>query len=241
MKSDEPGVKIHGGEVNPRRSDIRTGSPTRGPGNDLPVSIALLAAGESARFGSGHKLLARLGERTIIEHSILRAGSTACHELLVVADAAGSEIETVVRTELERWTRRPIPRCLFNDDFGSGMAGSIVSAVRAAASGTGILIWPGDMPLIDPASVEKILAERAHSSIVVPVFEGRRGHPVFFGPDFRTDLLELRGDTGARSVVEANPDAVVEVRVDDPGVVLDIDTEEDLEKASSTGLIRSTS
>jgi molybdenum cofactor cytidylyltransferase len=66
--------------------------------------------------------------------------------------------------------------------------------------------------------------------IVVPVFDGKRGHPVLFAARYFTRLCALSGDTGARGILNAHPERVSAVPVDDPGTLLDVDTPEDLTK-----------
>jgi molybdenum cofactor cytidylyltransferase len=64
---------------------------------------------------------------------------------------------------------------------------------------------------------------------VVPRFDGRRGHPVFFGPDPLDEVLALESGQGANQVVRRRPDRVVEVEVEDPAVVSDLDTPAEFE------------
>jgi molybdenum cofactor cytidylyltransferase len=85
------------------------------------------------------------------------------------------------------------------------------------------------MPAVSTDTFQKlagILTERPRA-IVVPIHEGRDGHPVLFGARFFDDLLLLKGDAGGRSLIDANPDAVLRLAVDDPGILRDIDTQED--------------
>lgn len=206
--------------------------PPSRTGTDQPwVTVVLLAAGESRRFGDEHKLLARLNGRNILQESISRAGQLHCHELLVVTGAERQRIESVARGMFESWSAKPIPRCVFNEDFQSGMANSIACGVRAAAAGTAILVWPSDMPVIEPSAVEQVLERRSETSIVIPVFGERRGHPVLFGPSYRDELVDLGGDFGARPIIDRHPESIIEVHVGDPGVIFDVDTEEELEEA----------
>jgi molybdenum cofactor cytidylyltransferase len=68
--------------------------------------------------------------------------------------------------------------------------------------------------------------------IIVPIFQGRRGHPVLFGPTFAKELLQLKGDVGARSLLRKHLKSVFEVRTKSEGVVTDMDTWEDYRKIS---------
>jgi CTP:molybdopterin cytidylyltransferase MocA len=93
----------------------------------------------------------------------------------------------------------------------------------------GVLAWPVDHPFVDVASVRSIMdaAKRTGAPIVLPVFEGRRGHPVYFSRDCWRDLATVR-EGGARAVVHARAAEIVEVSVNNIGVVRDIDTRADM-------------
>jgi molybdenum cofactor cytidylyltransferase len=87
-----------------------------------------------------------------------------------------------------------------------------------------VAIFLGDMPWITAASIDRLIAAAAADRIVLPEFNGQPGHPVIFGRRFWPELLLVTGDTGARSVLQAHPEAVQRVKVDDPGVLQDVDT-----------------
>ncbi len=93
----------------------------------------------------------------------------------------------------------------------------------------GALVWPVDHPYVDAESVIAILetVRRTGAPIVLPVFEGRRGHPVYFSRDCWRALATVK-DGGARAVVRAHAGEIVEVPVINIGVVRDIDTRADM-------------
>ena len=89
------------------------------------------------------------------------------------------------------------------------------------------------MPNVKPQTVRAIdYALSTQGGIVVPYFHSERGHPVAFGEVFREELLALQGDSGAKAVLQAHPDKVHRLQVNDPGIVQDIDTPEDLQRLS---------
>jgi len=103
-----------------------------------------------------------------------------------------------------------------------GMGDSIGAAVRANRDASGWLILPGDLPLVRACTLRAVAeALRTHEA-VVPVFAGRRGHPVGFGAACGDALSRLSGPGGAAGLLRAL--RVTELRVDDVGVVTDIDT-----------------
>lgn len=111
-----------------------------------------------------------------------------------------------------------------------GMGDSIAAAVRATRDASGWLILPGDLPLIQSATLLAVAAHLARHPVVLPVFEGQRGHPVGFASLCRDALLALTGDRGASAVVLAY--SALKLIVNDVGAVSDIDTLQDLQRAT---------
>lgn len=109
----------------------------------------------------------------------------------------------------------------------SGMAASLMQAIRAASSADAWLVALGDMPQVAPSTLAALRdALAAGAPIAAPVHAGRRGNPVGFGRVHLEALLALQGDQGARRLLQTCP--VTEVQVADPGIFLDIDTPADL-------------
>jgi molybdenum cofactor cytidylyltransferase len=173
--------------------------------HNAPV-VLVLASGRGERFlasgGTVHKLQALLGDKPVLEHT------------LDAARASG------------------LPWHL--EDAGHpGMGDSIAAAVRATHNPVGWLILPGDLPLVTPGSIravaQALTAEGGQHDVVVPTHHGQRGHPVGFSGRCGAELQQLRGERGAASVVRMHD--VLEVPVDDVGVVTDVDTVEQLQAA----------
>lgn len=173
-----------------------------------PPTVLVLASGRGERFaasgGQVHKLQALLGDKTVLEHT------------LAAVQASG------------------LPWHL--EDVGHpGMGDSIAAAVRATANADGWLVLPGDLPLILTETLHQVAQALRQHPVVVPVFqtqEGRlRGHPVGFARGCREALLALKGNQGAAPVLRAL--VATELIVNDPGTVTDIDTLQDLERASA--------
>lgn len=110
-----------------------------------------------------------------------------------------------------------------------GMGDSIAAAVRARQDASGWLILPGDLPLIQSASLQAVAQALAHHAVVVPQYLGQRGHPVGFGRQCLQALLGLSGDRGAAPVVHAHK--ALKLALPDRGCVTDIDTLDDLHTA----------
>jgi len=190
------------------------------------ISAILLAAGESKRMGV-NKLALPWGRKTVLEH---------CADVLL-----RSNIEEVVVVLSDRtkalgdrlWG--PKVRLVMNPYYERGMSTSIRRGVQAVdRKCDGILIALGDYPLLRTKTINALVHALVQEKgrIIVPIFRGRRGHPVLFGPTFAKELLHLKGDVGARSLLQKHLKSVFEVRTKSEGVVTDMDTWEDYRKIS---------
>jgi molybdenum cofactor cytidylyltransferase len=93
-------------------------------------------------------------------------------------------------------------------------------------------VLPGDMPMIQPATVLAVANALELHAVAFAQYRGRRGHPVGFAAELYPELTALAGDEGARRIVARYP--AFPVDVDDAGILVDIDTEEDLESLRRT-------
>jgi molybdenum cofactor cytidylyltransferase len=186
----------------------------------------LLCGGASTRFGS-NKLLASPGQGG------LPIVAAAAHNLILGAGGALAVIPAGAR-EL-RAILEPIGcEILESDRTAAGIGASLAAGVEATASAAGWIVALGDMPFIQPATIAAVrLALESGALLAAPVHGAaqERGHPVGFSHALANELLALRGDEGARGVVNRHRNALVLVPVDDRGIYLDIDTPADLAKA----------
>lgn len=115
-----------------------------------------------------------------------------------------------------------------------GMGDTIAAAVRATQDAAGWLILPADLPLIKPSTLQAVAAALDRHAVVLPLYQGRRGHPVGFAASCREALLLLKGPQGAALVARAQAavSSVAQLELDDVGIVTDIDTVQDLAAAA---------
>lgn len=190
------------------------------------IATLLLAAGRGRRFGSD-KRIARLASG-----EMLLSQSISCFEPyfkeVFVALSARVEDDVIEATLQGRVTQ--VLRCASSE---AGMGSTLGEAMKSCHGSLATLIALGDMPVIDPSVIERLVAHAAADRIVFPRYRGRRGHPVIFGRDFYADLAALSGDRGAGRLIEANPGCCCALEVDDPGVVLDVDTPADQQRAQA--------
>ncbi|THT98242.1 nucleotidyltransferase family protein [Lampropedia puyangensis] len=180
------------------------------PAVPQPIIVLVLAAGQSTRFraagGHGHKLDADFAGTSVLQSTLaqVRSSGLAWH---LVRPAGGTP----------------------------GMGDSIALGVASTANAAGWLILPADMPLVQAATLRAVAhtLQTQPASVVVPCYQGQRGHPVGFAAKHKQALLNLRGDCGAKAIVQQTREigAVYELPVPDSGIVIDVDTPYLLAKA----------
>lgn len=185
------------------------------------ISGVLLAAGESKRMGRC-KVLLPFGGSTVIEKVSDTMLSSRLDEVIVVVGRDAEEATAKLRG-------RPVKIAL-NPAYREGMSTSIVRGLSLTdPQAKAVLFALADQPLIKSRIINQMISAFMlnNKGIALPVYQGRRGHPVIFSSAYRPELLELKGDVGAREVVAAHPEDVLEVPVDSAGVCADMDTEQE--------------
>jgi len=188
-----------------------------------PLAGVILAAGASQRMGRPKAGLQH-GGRTFFARVRDGLGAAALEPVVVVVGMHSDEVR-----------RDPGgARVIVNPDPSRGQLSSLKLALRhlaAAGSGAvGVVVALVDHPIVAPETIAA-LVRSAHTGaqpILVPTYRGRRGHPVVFMRDMWTELLDTPDHLGARVVVRRDPSRVCEVAVDDPGILVDVDTPADL-------------
>jgi molybdenum cofactor cytidylyltransferase len=190
-------------------------------GKSVMVSAIILAAGEAKRMGKLKQLLP-LGQSTILEKTIENVVSSRVNETIVVL---GYQAEKII----PKINSAPV-KIIVNPLYQDGMSTSIITGLMAVGAETdAIMLILADQPFIDSQVINHMLDEyKSHNKgIVVPVHRGQRGHPVIISLRYKSELLNLKGDIGAREVIPRHSEDVHEVKFGSPGITVDIDTEED--------------
>jgi molybdenum cofactor cytidylyltransferase len=191
---------------------------------DKPT-VLLLAAGQSTRWrasgagGVAHKLEAPLGNSTLFAQSLANALASGLPVRVAISKATPPSVAAMCRM-------LDVPALICS----GGMSDVIAQAVKQTHSPAGWLIAPADMPRIGKAAYTAVVQALAKgATIAAPAFNSQRGHPVGFAATLRDGLTALTGDQGARMLLQSHP--VTTVAVDDAGILLDIDTPQDLQAA----------
>ena len=185
----------------------------------------VLAAGASTRFGSP-KQLVRVAGRPLLHSALARAADVAGSAVSVVLGAHAAEL-----TPLLTHSQALI---VINRDWREGIASSIRAGVsRLPPSCNAVLLMLADQAAVTAEDLKRLVSawRRQPDYIVAARYGMTTGVPAVFPRSVFSDLAALRGDTGARALLQRNPDRVV--RVPMASAAIDIDTTEDLLKIHS--------
>jgi len=192
-----------------------------------PIAGIILAAGTSTRFARPKQLLL-LKDKYMIEWVLDAAlGSRLDRIVLVLGDSHQMVLEALDQ-KLQN-SKLSIEICT---EFHKGQSHSLRAGLSKVKDDfTAVMFLLGDQPMISSATIN-ILLERYRADdkdICVPTCRGKRKNPTTFSHRFYRQLMEIRGDKGARELIDQNPDRISTVELDDPLIFLDIDTPQDFE------------
>ena len=191
------------------------------------LAAVILSGGASRRMGSPKALLPYQG-RPFLEHllDVAKHPGIGVRRVVLGPDADAISAQVALKAD----------EIVINKDWERGQLSSIQMAIRSLPAGTdGLLLCPVDHPLISASLVADLIDsfEKTNASVVVPLYEGRRGHPVIFAARLYEELLNAPDDIGARAVVWAHRNEICEVSTTEEGCVLNLNDPEAFGKISA--------
>lgn len=188
----------------------------------------ILAAGESSRMQK-NKLLLPVHNKTIIELVIENVLNAGIDNIIVVLGPYRDEMMPII-------SKMKVRYC-YNENYKQGMLSSIQCAFRnIPISMEAAIIFLGDQPVI-PGEVARTLMEsftESQKGILIPVYMGKRGHPVLISKSYRNEVEELISSEGLRALINKFSGDVLEIEVDSPGILKDIDIPQDYINLTNT-------
>lgn len=188
------------------------------------VTGVILAAGQARRMGQSKQLLP-LGGKPMVWHVAATACQSVFDEVLVITGAYEAEVRQVTQD-------LPL-QVIYNENWAQGQATSVKKAIQSIPVGAqAVLFLLGDQPLVDTALINDLIKtyHETNASIIMPRWHNQPGNPVLFDLGiWRSSLLQLSGDEGARQIIRKNQESVYYLEVMDGRIFLDIDTQQDYE------------
>ncbi|MCC7271716.1 MAG: molybdopterin-binding/glycosyltransferase family 2 protein [Alphaproteobacteria bacterium] len=188
------------------------------------IAALVLAAGPSRRMGPANKLLLPVDGAPMLARTLDAVLAAKARPVIIVTGHQRESVEAAV-------AGRPVT-VVHNPDYAAGLSTSLKAGIAALpADVDGVVVCLGDMPRVGAAAIDRLIAAFnpvEGRAICVPTAGGKRGNPVLWARRFFPEMTAVSGDVGARHLVAAHADQVVEVEVGDPGVLLDLDTPEAL-------------
>jgi molybdenum cofactor cytidylyltransferase len=189
-----------------------------------PIAAVVLAAGRSTRMRGSNKLLAEIGGKALVRIAAEQALASRAKPVIVVTGHERDRAEAALKG-------LPV-RLVHNPDFAEGLGTSVRAGIAAVpADADGAIICLGDMPQVDAALIDRLIAAfdpEKGALAVMPTIDGKRGNPVLWSRRFFPDLMAIEGDVGARHLIGRYGEAVVEVPVTGKAALVDVDTPEAL-------------
>lgn len=175
----------------------------------------ILGAGKSSRMGS-NKLMLKIDESTILEEVIENSKRSKLNEIVLITGRYDIDTDIIK---------------IHNEEYEKGMSTTIKKGLHGF-NGDAVMILLGDMPFVNSKIIDKLYDSfvECNKNIIVPEFEGKRGNPVIIGKKYFDDLLNNTGDKGARDIIKNNIGDVQRIKIQDEGILLDIDDENSYNK-----------
>jgi len=188
------------------------------------ICAIVLAAGCSSRMGT-QKLLLPFGKSTVIAHIVSQLLESKVTKTYVVVGHKGDQI-------VEELTDKPVT-VIHNTEYKTGMLSSVRAGIRDIPQEYGaILIALGDQPSITTKLINKMVQSfsATDKKIIVPKYNGKRGHPILLSTIFKNEILTNFDDIGLRGILRAHDSDVYEMTVTDQSVIADMDYPQDYQQ-----------
>jgi molybdenum cofactor cytidylyltransferase len=189
------------------------------------VAIILLAGGESSRLGRPKQLLAYQGQ-TLLQYGLQVALNSYAQPIIAVLGSAAGKMQKEINDARVQ--------VVVNSEWHEGMASSIRYGIKAVTgmnpTADGVIIMVCDQPFVTSQLLNELITthKKTRKPIVACGYDNTFGPPVLFHHSLFDELLQLKGDVGARSIIKQHTNDVEVVPF--PDGAYDIDTEADYEK-----------
>ena len=188
------------------------------------MEAIVLAAGYSSR-ANAFKMTLPMGQMSVLEQTISKFEGL-CSRVIVVAGFQAEIIQEEIAKIISKNAYSFQIKFVYNENFNQGMFHSIQKGCNEVNAPT-FFITPGDCPLVKKETVQ--LLAKHKGNVVIPSFDYKGGHPIKLSSEVKQKILETNPESNLRVVLGGYEKQYM--NVDDPGVLMDVDTPEDYQKA----------
>ena len=184
------------------------------------ISAILLAGGQSKRMYGENKLTKKIQGVPLIKHSVKNILSSSVDELIVVLGYQKEIVEKLIGKNEKM-------KIVFNKNFENGMASSIKTGLNHFSEKTeAFFICLGDMPLVSHNIYNQLIKSKNNKEIIVPTYKGQQGNPVLFDKSMKEKVLDIKGDVGAKKILELNKAKILNLEVNDQSIAKGFNTQD---------------
>ena len=184
------------------------------------ISAILLAAGESKRMQGENKLTKLYNGLPLIQYSITNILNSSVNELIIVLGYQSEIISNLVSNNKKI-------KIVINKNYPSGMSSSIKLGLKNLSKlSNAFFICLADMPLIDTKVYEDLIKSKKNNEIIIPTYKGQWGNPVLFSSMMVDEIIKIKGDIGAKSILEKKLSKIKLLPIKNKSIILDFDTQD---------------
>lgn len=185
------------------------------------ISAVLLAAGISKRFGKEDKLLSKYKKKSLLIYALENLKKSKVSEIIIVTGKNHKELSYKIK-------KNSRIRLIYNKNYSKGMSSSLLAGMRKINKNSkGFLICLADMPKIKSATYNKIIQffKKNPNLPLIPFFKSQSGNPVCFPMSFKAKLRSLKGDRGAKKILQKNK--FNKINIKSKSILIDFDKKSD--------------
>ncbi|MSO70869.1 MAG: 4-diphosphocytidyl-2C-methyl-D-erythritol kinase [Alphaproteobacteria bacterium] len=194
------------------------------------IAVIVLTGGMSRRMGRANKLLAEIGGTPMVARVVDAVLASRARPVVVVTGHQADDLRAALAGRGVAFAHNP--------EFAAGLSGTLKAGLACLPEDCdGVLVCLGDMPRVKGDHLDRLIAAfnpAEGRALCVPTANGKRGNPVLFARRFFGAMAEAQGDIGARALIADNAELVVEVAMEDDGVLIDVDEPQALSAIRAT-------
>ena len=180
-------------------------------------------------MGQINKLLVPIGDKPLITRSFEIIVASPINRVVVILGHQAERVKQTLQSYMISMQTAKRSVCfIVNPAYQEGLSYSLRCGLNALSNEVdGIMVYLADMPFVSSRVIEKLIEAfdvLNGEKICVPINDHKQGNPILWPTRFSDKMKAIQGDKGARSLLDHHPDAVYEVTVDDPGILIDVDT-----------------